>query len=80
MKEEGATPEMLTEYELKALALTTELVGLVCGSVIGRGASREGDIAEFVGYIHAIQHMVASQAAARAYPDLFRLLGGTALG
>ena len=69
--------DMLTPAELQAMDLTVELVNLMCGQVIGQGPSRPGDIAEFVSSIHRIQQQILSQAAARAYPDRFRLLGGT---
>ena len=55
--------------------LTVELVNLVCHDVIGDGRSRAGDVNEFVDAIHDIQRMIMSQAAARAYPDRYRLLG-----
>lgn len=65
----------LTEAELKAMKLTGELANLVIGGVIGIGRTRDGDVGEFVGHIHAIQRMIMAQAAGRAYPDKFRLLG-----
>lgn len=46
------------------------------GRIIGDGPTREGDIAEMVHHIHGLQQMVMAQAAARAYPDTYRLLGG----
>lgn len=68
--------EMLTVDELAAMALTVDLVNLVCQKVISNGRSREGDVNEFVHHIHIIQQMIMSQAAGRAYPERFRLLGG----
>ena len=65
----------LTAAELRAMNLTVELTNLVCQSVIADGSGRGGDVNEFVGMIHAIQHIIMAQAAARAHPDLFRLLG-----
>lgn len=35
------------------------------------------DLAEFAEAIHHAQHQVMAQAAARAYPDLYRLADGT---
>lgn len=68
----------LTDHEHRALDLTAELTNLVTGRIIG-GTSvtqpRIGDVGEFVGHIHAIQHMILAQAAARAYPERYRLLG-----
>lgn len=73
--EERAGPELLTEAEHRAMALTVELVNLLAAEVIGRERSRSGDVAEVVAHIHGIQHIIMSQAAARAYPDRYRLFG-----
>lgn len=35
------------------------------------------DMAEVVHHIHVLQRMVTGQAAGRAYPGLYRLLGGS---
>ena len=66
---------LLTEAEQRAMDLTAELAGLLIGDVIGAGASRHGDVSEMVAHIHGIQHAIMAQAAARAYPDRYRLLG-----
>jgi len=71
----GTTPPALTEDEHEAMRLTAKLTNLMCRAVIGRGDSRYRDIEEFVAHIHAIQHTIMAQAAARAYPDQYRLLG-----
>ena len=68
-------PVGLTAAEHQAMRLTVALVEVVVQSVIGRGPSRNADVAEFVHHVHAIQHTVMAQAAARAHPDLYRLLG-----
>lgn len=44
-------------------------------AVVGDGASRAGDLAEFASRVHDLQHAVMAQAAARAYPDRYRLAG-----
>jgi hypothetical protein len=67
--------EMLTAAEHRAMALTVELVNLMCAEVIGTDVTRVGDVNEFVGHVHMIQQQILSQAAARAYPDHYRLLG-----
>lgn len=67
--------DLLTPVEREAMRLTTELSRLMCGQIIGYGSSRAGDVAEFVSHVHAIQQQILSQAAARAYPDEYRLLG-----
>ena len=72
-----AVDGLLSTAELRAMDLTVELVNLMCGDVIGRGPSRAGDVAELAASIHHIQQQILSQAAARAYPHRFRLLGGT---
>ena len=67
--------DLLTEAEHRAMELTVELVNLMSRDVIGTGRSRVGDVNEVVHHIHGIQRMVLGQAAARAYPDRYRLLG-----
>jgi len=48
------------------------------GSIIraNGGNSVKHDIAEMVDKVHQLQAMVLAQAAARAYPDMYRPLGG----
>jgi hypothetical protein len=46
--------------------------------VISDGAQQEYDLNEATLHIHALQHMVMAQAAGRAYPDKYRLLGDSA--
>jgi hypothetical protein len=60
--------------EQYALELTGTLAAGMA-DIIGRGPSSAADFAEATMHIHAIQHMIMSQAAARAHPDLYRLLG-----
>lgn len=69
--------ELLTADELHAITLTVELAKL-CFKIIGDPGG--GDTHEIVLYIHAIQRMIMSQAAARAYPETFRLLGKDSIG
>lgn len=64
----------LSADEKAALDLTAELT-YVLGRVVGHDRTRHGDLAELLAHVHAIQHALMSQAAARAYPDRFRLLG-----
>lgn len=72
--------ELLTEAEHKAMDLTAQLWNLLVSDVVGNGHSRAKDLHELVHHLHAIQHTVMSQAAARAYPNRYRLLGGTVEG
>lgn len=67
----------LTDAEHRVVDLLGEAAGLFASSVCGTGATRAADLAEFVGRIHDLQHAVMSQAAARAHPELYRLLGET---
>jgi hypothetical protein len=77
MTADAPTPaaELLTADEHRAMELTAELVNLMARAVISYGDSRHGDIQELVEHIHGIQNMILAQAAARAYPDRYRLLG-----
>jgi hypothetical protein len=43
---------------------------------VADGSTREDDLAELRAAIHVVQRAVLAQAAARAYPGEFRLLGG----
>lgn len=69
-------PEFMTGAEHRAMDLTAELYNLICTEIIGHGPSRQGDVAELVADIHRIQHRILRQAAGRAYPDRYRMLGG----
>jgi len=69
-------PELLTADEQKAITLTADLWNQLC-RVVGGGRTRDADLVELCTHIHAIQHAVMSQAAARAYPGEYRLLGGS---
>lgn len=68
--------ELLTPTEHAALNLTGQLANLI-SDIIGHGMSPEarGDQLELTIHIHAIQNAILAQAAARAYPGHFRLLG-----
>lgn len=68
--------ELLTEAEHRAMDLTVELWNLLAGEVILNGRAGPGDRAEMAAAIHVIQERILAQAAARAYPDRYRLLGG----
>jgi hypothetical protein len=71
---------MLTNEEQGFLELTGKLANEF-GLIVGQSPlSREQDMAEFVSHLHAIQNMILAQAAARAYPSKYRLLGGNIYG
>lgn len=67
---------LLTEEEVAAIRLAGELANAVARIIPRKDAEPgAGDWSEAVAAIHTVQRMIAAQAAARAYPDRFRLLG-----
>ncbi len=70
-----APEPLLTAEEMAFMRLTADLANSL-SNVIGHGGTRHFDLHEGVDKIHQLQHMVMAQAAARAYPGLFRVLGG----
>ena len=68
--------DLLTEEERAVINDAGQLWNALC-RVVGDGATRAADLGELVVHIHAIQQAVMSQAAARAYPALFRSLGAS---
>lgn len=68
-------PPALTDAEHRCVRLAGELWNGLC-QIVGNDESRAGDLAELVHHVHAIQNAVLAQAAARAYPGRYRLLGG----
>lgn len=69
---------LLTDAERAAVRKAGDLWGDLC-KIVADGPTRDHDLAELVVHIHAIQHAVMAQAAARAYPAEFRLLGSSIL-
>jgi hypothetical protein len=65
----------LTDAEQRAMRMTAELFDLFAQEIVGYGPSRDADLGELAGHIHNIQHTVMAQAAARAHPSEYRLLG-----
>lgn len=68
-------PELLTPAEHEAVRLAGQLYTLIADHVVGHGPTRDDDLVEIRAAVHVIQRGVESQAAARAYPAEFRLLG-----
>lgn len=66
--------EWLTEDEHRAMELSGELATLI-HRIIGDGPVAISDWAEAAGHIHSVQRNILAQAAARLYPDRYRLLG-----
>jgi hypothetical protein len=75
----SAAGELLTADEHEAVRLIGELVGLF-RKIVGDGPNRIGDLNEFTRTIHVLQNTILAQAAARAYPDRYRLVGGVVGG
>lgn len=67
---------MLTDDEHEAMRLSAELANVV-HRIIGTGPQAAHDWNEAAQRIHAVQHMVMAQSAARSHPDRYRLLGYT---
>lgn len=67
--------ELLTELEHSTIAL----LGMVFSNIVRIAGDSKvpGDLEEAASRIHDLQHMVMANAAARAYPDRYRLIGGT---
>lgn len=68
--------ELLTSDEMKVNDLLAEAYNLAC-KVITNGPTSHYDAQEFAHHIHILQNMILAQAAARAYPHKYRLMGGT---
>lgn len=67
---------LLTAAEQGAVTTAALLVEQLA-EIVADGPSRDADLADAVHHIHAVQRMLLAQAAARAYPDRYRLLGDT---
>lgn len=70
-----ARGELLAPLEFKVIADLGQVWNDLC-QIVDSGPTRDADLAEAVHHIHALQKMIMGQAAARAYPSTFRLLGG----
>lgn len=71
------TDELLTQNEFDALELSAKLVNTL-REIIGDSQLGQLDMTEMVFHIHSVQNAILAQAAGRAYPDKFRLMGYTA--
>lgn len=65
----------MTEAEHEAVSLLGSVATLFSKEICGTDETRDSDIAEFFGRIHDLQNAVLAQAAARAYPNQYRLVG-----
>ena len=73
------TPELLTDHEHAVLLQLASAMVTFTQHIVGNGNTRNYDISEFAVGIHKLQHMIMAQAAARAYPETYRLLGESLL-
>jgi len=67
----------LTMEEHTLVELLGRCADYYARQVCSTGRSREHDINEFCAHIHDLQARVLMQAAARSYPDRYRLAGGS---
>lgn len=76
---EGQNEDLLTAEEHEAIGLLGQVAGVISRIIRSGQPEISGtgtyDQAEMVAHIHDLQHMVMAQAAARAYPNRYRLLG-----
>jgi hypothetical protein len=77
MSEATDSSELMTSDEHRAIQMTVDLWNLLVNNIVGDGLSRENDLAELASDIHRVQERLLAQAASRAYPHLYRGLGGT---
>lgn len=68
-------PGFLTAAEHEAIAQAAKLWDTLC-AVAEEDVTRSRDLSELAVHIHAIQHAVMANAAARVYPNLYRVMGG----
>lgn len=71
---EEVRPDLLTTKEKAVVEKAGELWGDLC-RIVSDDVTRNADLAELIVHIHAIQRYVMAQAAARAYPEDYRLMG-----
>lgn len=69
---------LLTADERQAVRQAGLLYTFIAERVVADGAAKNGDLAEFRAAVQLIRQMVLAQAAARAYPEEFRLPGDAA--
>lgn len=70
--------ELLTDEEKEAMELTVVLFNKISCGVVGMDEqARPNDMREVVHHIHGLQRLIMAQAACRAYPEKYRLLGET---
>lgn len=65
----------LTDQELEAIRVAGKLAGLIKKITMPEPKGYQHDWLEACDKIHQIQHLIMAQAAARAYPHIFRMHG-----
>lgn len=73
MRPDPKTP-LLTAEEHEAMELTVKLWEKLV-KIVGQGSGRRQALGELGNALHVVQRMIGGQAAARAYPSKYRLLG-----
>ena len=71
--------ELLTQLEKDTAVMLGQVHMNMC-QIVAEGSTRMDDLTESCHHIHILQRMIMSQAAARAYPNHFRLLGSVIPG
>lgn len=66
---------MLTDAEHALITKLGECFNEFC-IITNDGSNRDHDLSEAALHVHALQHAVMANAAAREYPHLYRVLGG----
>jgi hypothetical protein len=69
------SPPLLSDAEHTAMDMTGRLARAMKAIIGEEDEIMLADLAEAITHIHALQQMIMSQAAARAYPDRYRLMG-----
>jgi hypothetical protein len=69
------TFELLTDAEKKVIQMAGEIQTIFAKQIVGDGSSRDADLREICNFVHGIQNAALAQAAARAYPELYRTMG-----
>lgn len=67
---------LLTSAERKFVEDCGSLWNDLC-QIVEDGPTRDADLRELIVHVHALQHAVMANAAARAHAGQFRLLGST---
>jgi hypothetical protein len=75
MKQSSDPAASLSDLELEAMKKSGELANLLRQIIGDEAPNAYHDWVEATIHVHALQNMILSQVAARAYPERFRLLG-----